>query len=798
MPNFASTRSLRLLAALIACLACGMVPGGARAEVQPSRLLTPQNAADLFAALKSAAPELRLLGLHAEGERVQVDLCQDASGWCGGIGIVRRDAGCEAFEAGAWCLMPDAGPLPAGVGTALVAAVGQVPAGPGVVVRAGPGPGAASGQRTVQCGLLDGRCWLSRARSGLFSMLAPDSLLAPLVPGDQIAPGWTLERVAPEDVALRVVLSGPGGLLLLTIEDRFQTGLEDVACQVVSRSFCMRVDERGADWILGDTEAREAVQAVGRALVRNDAFSPFDMLMSGFLWRALLLAVFLIGLAGAVATGVRAWRSAPLPGGVLLALVGVTVVAGLLRWQLSPWTFLHEYFHVAHRLSALYREPLLVYGEAGPILFRAVHWLTGLGPRSIFLADWAIATLTVPALACLDHALFGRWPRAILSALFLAFLPQHLRFSASEVLSVAGTFFLVSGLALTVRFLRTFDGWSLVGAIAWLFLATQSRPELIHAPLLALLLVPVVRPGETTQVVFRPGVLAGAAGLLIGIAAGRVLAGMLPGALPALPSSKALHLTWFSVEWTPLFLIGASFLGLAAGLRQRWRIAVWLGIGFLGAGLLPLAFFSNTIYNLRTQLPALPFAVLLASWGATWLARRSSPRRTVRIAAIAGLVLLACVGLIQRLDLVTGTRAVQQEWAFLQRAVPLLPDGPGAVVIGSRHVGAALPEDLLWHQGKLLQVQDIGTFLASGSREAAIPRPLFHLGMYCYLRPIEVRDSPRRLRSECERVLGEHFLEPLVVESLPGPLDPDSDNAAARGPFPVGFFRIAGPKFHGP
>lgn len=777
-----------------------MVPEGARAEILPSRLMTPQNAADLFAALKSAAPELRLLGLRAEGERVQVDLCQDAAGWCGGIGIVRRDAGCDAFEAGAWCLLPRDQSLPVGVRTTLVAVVGQVPAGPGVVVKAGAGPGsgAASWQRTVQCGLLDGRCWLSRARSGLFSMLAPDSLLAPLVPGDQIAPGWTFERVTSQDIALRVVLSGPGGPLLLTIEDRFQTGLEDAACQVVSRSFCMRLDERGADWIQGDTEAREAVQAVGRALVRNDAFSPFDVLTSGFLWRALLLAVFLIGLAGAVVTGVRARRSAPLPGGVLWALLGVTVVAGLVRWQLSPWTFLHEYFHVAHRLSALYREPLLVYGEAGPVLSRAVHWLTGLGPRSIFLADWAVATLTVPALACLDHALFGRWPRAILSALFLALLPQHLRFSASEVLSVAGTFFLVSGLAMTVRFLRTFDGWSLVGAIASLFLATQSRPELIVAPLLGLLLVPVIRPGEAARVVFRPGVLAGAAGLLIGIAAGRMLAGMLPGALPALPSSEALNLTWSSVEWTPLFLIAASGLGVVVGLKQQWRTAVWLGMGFLVAGLLPLAFFSNPIYNLRTQLPALPFAVLLASWGATWLVGRLSLRRTVRIAVVAGLVLLACVGTALRLDRVTGTRAVQQEWAFLQRAVPLLPDGAGAMVIASRHVGAALPEDLLFHEGKLLQVVDIGTFLATESRDVAFPQPLFHLGMYCYLRPIEARDGPRRLRPECERVLREYFLEPLVVESLPGPLDPESDNAASQGPFPVGFFGIAGPKFHGP
>lgn len=761
------------LAVLAACLSPAF--GGAIPAVAEP-VLSAGDTAALFAAFGTRGDAIELQGVQVAQGHAVVRLCQRGGSWCGGIPFTRpgRPQGaCPGVAAGAWCLPANEADVPAEVLDVVIDVLRTVR------------PGAGSGGRSEV---------RDSPRCRLFDRFAASHLLAPFRQGAVVAPGWTLARVAARCPGLELELQGPAGRLWLAIHDARVDDAEASDCAVRSRSQCLRVTDADLSVPEGDPAERTAVEAIGRALVRNDAYNPWDLVLPESLWRLALLAVFAAGLVLGGITLARRFARGVMSVRVLLSLAAVTLAGALLRWHLSPWTFLHEFFHVAHRLATLYAVPTGAYGEAGPALFQAMNRLTGLGPDAIFATSWLLSSMTVPALAILGRAVSGRWSIGLVAALLLALLPQHLRFSASEVLPVVGTFFLVSGLAMAVLFARRPDASSLAAATCLLFLATQSRPEGIVAPFLGLLAVPAVRDAARLAPLRRPGTVVAILLTVGGIVAGRLLAQDLPGVAPSIPDDREVASTFLALQFTPRFLIAAFAVGLAAAFRHDRYVAAWLLAGFVACTLLPRAFFGNPIFNLRTQIPALPLAVLAAAWGLVRLVDGLPASRVLRGLGAAAILGLALSGLASRIHEVTVLRAVQQEWAYLARTVPGLPDGPGMRLVGPRVTKPLFPQDLLWEHGKLLQLADVGECGTGAPETAPAAGDLFYLGMYCHLRPgwAGERATPGVLHPDCERLLRQGATAPLDVAWLPGPLDPPLAEASARGPFLVGFYRIGG------
>jgi hypothetical protein len=485
----------------------------------------------------------------------------------------------------------------------------------------------------------------------------------------------------------------------------------------------------------------------------------------------------------------------------VLALVLVWAVALALRLALSPRTFLHEYYHIAETVSAdLTGRMTPVYGNTGPALFRVVGAVLGRPDdvQVIFVTNAVLASLAIPAVALLDLALSGSWPRALCAAVLLCVLPQHLRFSAAEDLFVQAVTFGMWALGLFALYLRTrrLDDALLAGLA--LSLAMQTRPEMLFFPAVVGALSLLAAPGTWR-------VLAAWRTLLALATVGALLiprffelqrafreAPSPPLVLPGFDSYFA-SLVILQPHVTPMLYWVLLAIGLAWGARRQPGVTVWVLLLFAGYTLFSLSVFNNPPYNLRSQVLPTSFVVLLAAGAASaWM----DACRSRRFALAAGAAVLGGLGVtvvLTSLSFVTELRDQQLEWAFLERAVPQLPQQAtllSAVEIGGHNLDA-FPDFLLARTGKRYELVDVRR-AAAGEVEWPAPGEdlLYYQGMFCYFAFFD-EPPPEPMTAPCRAVHERYRVEPLLIETLEttgySVLRYAGDG---HGPFHIGFFRL--------
>lgn len=510
-----------------------------------------------------------------------------------------------------------------------------------------------------------------------------------------------------------------------------------------------------------------------------------------------LAAAFVVLLVGSVLVLWRELRAQRPPRGPVLALAAVSLAALIVRWFVSPWTFLHEYYHIAITVPAYFTGVMPLYGNTGPALFRMMAAILGRQDVDvIFLTSVLISSLAVPALALLDLALFGQWPRAVVGAVVLAVLPLHLRFSAAEDLFVLAVTFGLWTLALFALYLRsgrTAD--ALLCALA-LALAMQVRPEMLIFPAVVLALMLLHRP-RSWRVLFA---------WRTWLAAALVLTLMVPRLfeLPAVLGASTAHSTPPDVqrylshlmllqpEVTPrLHLIMLAF-GALWGIRRAPGLVLWAASTFLVYTVAALTLFDNPPYNLRSQLlPTSLVMIVAAGAGPLWMACWGEARRqqAVRIGTLA-LAAFAAFVLITSHGFVTELRDQQLEWAFLERTVPQLPERGTlltAVDAGGNNLDG-FPLFLLTASQKSYDFVDVRRL---AKREAAWPDPdaetIFYHGMFCYF-ALEADATVNPMTDFCQAVHERYTLEPLFVETLH--TQGYSHLYYAEPPYRIGFYRL--------
>ncbi|MGH7789376.1 MAG: hypothetical protein ACRERC_21070 [Candidatus Binatia bacterium] len=520
------------------------------------------------------------------------------------------------------------------------------------------------------------------------------------------------------------------------------------------------------------------------------------------LWVSFVLAV--LGTVWVLVRELRAHRPSPFS---VAALALIWAAALGLRLDLSPRTFLHEYYHIAETIEAYLpseRAPTAwqaVYGNTGPALFRFVATLLGRPDdvQIIFLTNAVVASLAIPAVALLALTLTGSWAQALCAAVLLGVLPQHLRFSAAEDLFVQAVTFGLWALALFALYMRTRRlGDALLAALV-LSIAMQTRPEMLFLPaaVAGMLLVAAPRRG---RLLAAPGTLLAAA-LVVALLVPRLL-GLYTALTEAPPPAASVpelgryaeNLVLFQGQVTPAPYWILLAVGLAWGLWTTPGLILWLVAVFAAWVSLSLAMGTNAVFNLRTQLLPMTVVVLIAAgvaplWMRLW-------RRQPWIGVATGLGLLAALaaGVVWGWrGFVVERRDQQLEWAFLERTVPRLPDR--AVLLASiesgRHVDV-FPQFLLRRDGKSYELVDVWR-AADGAEPWPAPGAdlLYYQGMFCYF-AFPDEPSPDPMTRPCRAVHERYVLDPVFVEDL-HTQGYSALRYAGDGtqPFRVGFYRLS-------
>ena len=495
----------------------------------------------------------------------------------------------------------------------------------------------------------------------------------------------------------------------------------------------------------------------------------------------------------------REYRLSEPPGSAVAALVAISLCGLFLRQWLSPQTFLHEYYHVAGTLASHLRgQAGPVYGDSGPALYQLVATLFGRpgDARVIFMTNAVVASLAIPAVALFDLALFGLWSRALCAALLLAVLPQHLRFSASEVLFVPALTMSLCALTLAVLYLRTRRLEDASCAAVTFVVAMQTRPEMHFLPILLLALVVFTQPRVLRAIFDWRTLVAFALFLFLFVPRFIELAQILQSdKVPThnLPSADRMwhSMVLFQADITPpLYWIALTLGGLWLLVRKP-GVLLWATATCLGLCAFSLASGDNPPYNVRSQFLPNAFTILVAAGVAPlWMALAGPLGRLRARVGFAFLVLAAVVMVGKSRGFITAVGDQQQEWEFLQRAVSRLPER--GRLLTNTAVGRnldAFPELLLHRQGKVYEMIDLSQVHRG---DVAWPEPgedlFYYQGMFCHC---DFHDAPvpDPMTAPCEDVYRRYRVVPFEAEHLPGP--GFSALRYAPSPFRVGFFRLS-------
>lgn len=614
----------------------------------------------------------------------------------------------------------------------------------------------------------------------------------PLAAGESLASGWSVKEVVDETSgggsAIAIRLARNGSVVNLAVVPPRPFSDDQGSCLFRSKNLCvlgpLPTDTADSGGLQG------AVEVLGRKVVSRDRFliAPSGNHNRAYQWLMVML-VLVLGIATTwILINLVRTRHPPLR--VWIAFAGILILSFILRLTMSPWAFLHEYFHAAYRFSWLFAHGNQHYGDVGPALYAAVNWLTGGGVNAIFATNAMLSTLTVGAVILLDFALFRRWPRALFAGLILCFLPQHLRYSSSEVLLIPATLFCVWALAILVHYMDRRRLPLLLTGVLALFLATQSRPETMAAPVLAVLMVVMSRPRSDLRILGDWRVWMGAGILAALVVTQWFLFRPSMGFGAEYDFTRFHKIVWLDREVTSAGLWILWGLGFLWGLRHRTGATLWLLFAaalFTGGS---LVLYQNPLYDLRTQVLSTPFHAMMAAGAIQLLMDWQTTRRWFRRVIVAVLLMIPLAGLVPRTGFVTERLASQQEWSFIQETLPDLPDGLGWDLISWFDVGDRFPHDLVLGSGKLLKPVNAEAWLRDSRLQAPHRGQIFYQGMRCHYRPPGRRDA-ESMRPECAAMHRDYVLQPITTRTLQGRLDPGLQAYGDTGDsFEVGFYRV--------
>jgi hypothetical protein len=638
-------------------------------------------------------------------------------------------------------------------------------------------------------------------------------VLAPLTPGSEFMDGWTWTDVEPRCEGIVLVFQAPpgGGTTRIMLSPRDDSGRRYAATDSLNLVHRVPPDGQRAP------NEKAVLEEVRRLAEGNDtgglsvprmregcSFQEPSQLLGlargslAFMYVVLVL-VSLILLGSALRTG-------PPPPAFLLALAALTGLAVALRFGLSPHAFMHEYYQRPVLWETMFSSP---HGEAGRVLYHLVHRLAGGAETGVFATNAVLASLTIPAVILLGLALFRDRSWALFAGLILCLTPQHLRFSGSDDAIVPAALFAVWSLVLALHYVRTRGLLPLAGLVAALAVTMQYRSELLAFPAVMVAFVVLVHGREGLRAVVAPRALV--AWVLLGmLVLPRVVVFLFApgGGLELGGGSSEMTVGPLSYFWTRHVLLKPSItppmllvlVVLGAFHIARTRPGVLAGLLMLSVGysMLTASLHANIQFLTRTQVFCTPFFALIASASLPLARLVLEGWPGVRRGAVAILLAIPLVSLLVYRDFVTRETDAMQEWEFLVKTVPALPEGQGRLIALVKPLDRAMnpfPAHLVARSGKQMQlvdIREIGNVRAPdpGDERPDSPRLLYYQGMNCYIAMPE-DPPPEPMDERCVAVNRRFILRPWLtrqVDGVPSSTLVYTDRGLA--PFLIGFFEV--------
>jgi hypothetical protein len=233
--------------------------------------------------------------------------------------------------------------------------------------------------------------------------------------------------------------------------------------------------------------------------------------------------VAVVWLVAAVKAAVRAAARVERRDWGELAALAAIVVAGLgvRLWVRVPTVLVEAYLGATHLQDAVEAAQFMGWGggisfypAAMAVTVAPVFWFLDpsigvyqlvnvvLGSGTVFLV-WAICKGLVP----------GQRGPALASALVMAFLPLHVKYSGMEVLVIGALFYSCAAVAGVLWYRRSHEVWGLVFGLAAAYLAAASRVEVVGV--LGVVALAAVWPVRGVRPASWPVFLAGSAALAL-------------------------------------------------------------------------------------------------------------------------------------------------------------------------------------------------------------------------------------------------------------------------------------------
>ena len=477
-----------------------------------------------------------------------------------------------------------------------------------------------------------------------------------------------------------------------------------------------------------------------------------------------------------------------------VALLAIVAVGAALRFGLVPAPY-HAFNWMNDLVGRVATEPEPAWYGNGYGIFMWLFTLPGLDPeRAIFTGNRVCGLMAPAALFAATRALTGNATQGLCAALLLAVLPLHARLSASESMQIIPAFFLLLAVVGFRGHARSGSRTLLAAGIASFTYAVLTRTD---AAVIALALPLAYGPTIDRRRARDPWLWAGVA-ITAALAGPLAVLGIynhnatlvsLNETARTFTQSLALagspHAIWAIVAAAGFFLLASQGAG--------WGAAT-AAVAF--AGLAAVAGFDRNPAN-RLQLLCAQYPWLLVGASAV-------PATLCRLGA--GITRpMAAVGLTVFIAWESARapfwRVVwdqQQEWAFFERALPLVSlsgTGTRTLVEPSREDVSgsyipSLPEYRLTRGGSIM---GIGEFMARPSFKQGGLR-----GTVIYYRSLACFETPKAdlgfsgpegwdARQFCEAIESRFRLEPIATAVIDAP---PYWATHRQKPVQIGFFRL--------
>lgn len=457
-------------------------------------------------------------------------------------------------------------------------------------------------------------------------------------------------------------------------------------------------------------------------------------------------------------------------------VLGVTTIGLVLRLILPHQPVM---YYMGYRLAAVAAELADVpkYGPGALALYHLLFKVTGTSHLAMAYANSVIGGILPFASAALVLACGGGRVASMAATVFVALTPLFVRDSTTESLLVPTMLWLICGLAMAARSMRTGSLFDISTALLLLTLATWSRPETVVLVPLALGALMWLWPrGHFSKWTW---VLVGCAALLFIIRIIHLIIAVQieleRGNSPILTDFQALlripteHLNRNIVFWPSLFPAGVATLAViglfSTKLRTMLRAVAML---FLAVLWLTISFLDLPYVSLpRVQAPGLLFVTLLASYGMEnlWSAVARVIRSQALLAAIfAGVSAVMAVSMGVTVPSLWAKTNADDEEELLQDARAVLADTRSVLVRRSyddqpvERIHLFYPDYWFTSKGHIVVGPDRFAAMKKGSRPA-----YFLLGIRCYLRECGQSD----MHPACRRMLDEYRLTPVFERIVP-------------------------------